>query len=261
MAYNGGFAPANGLPKLKESAVRGLKFRIIAGQSSHRRQAGEKVRVQAEIVGVTSYGGALAGIVPIEAVQHFETQLGLEQSGTLSSVMVQVAPGSDGESVTKAIQKMGWSVEAQNGAAKQISTAIRSVDVGVRIGGGLLAFGALLLLVQFYTVLLRERTQDLRILRSMGAPKPLLAGTLVGELALASLLATAGGILLGLILGSIAANQTASLLAERLGVDLSIAPLVPTEFLVQLLVTAPLFVAVAAAPAIRRALSAELVED
>jgi ABC-type antimicrobial peptide transport system permease subunit len=125
----------------------------------------------------------------------------------------------------------------------------------------LLAFGALLLLVQFYTVLLRERTQDLRILRSMGAPKPLLAGTLVGELALASLLATAGGILLGLILGSIAANQTASLLAERLGVDLSIAPLVPTEFLVQLLVTAPLFVAVAAAPAIRRALSAELVED
>ena len=261
MAYNGGFAPANGLPKLKESAVQGLKFRIIAGQSSHRRQAGDKVRVQAEIVGVTSYGGALAGIVPIEAVQHFEKELGLDESGSLSSVMVQVAPRNDGENVTKAIQKMGWSVEPQNGAAKQISTAIRSVDLGVRIGGGILALGALLLLVQFYTVLLRERTQDLRILRSMGAPRPLLAGTLLGELALASILATAGGIALGLLLGTVAANQTASLLADRLGVDLSLAPLAPGGFLLQLLVAAPLFVAVAAAPAIRKALSAELVED
>ena len=156
---------------------------------------------------------------------------------------------------------MGWSVEAQNGAAKQISTAIRSVDLGVRIGGGLLALGALLLLVQFYTVLLRERTQDLRILRSMGAPRPLLAGTLLGELALASILATAGGIGLGLLLGSVGASQTSALLADRLGVDLSLAPLAPGSFLLQLLIVAPLFVAIAAAPAIRTALSADLVED
>ena len=95
----------------------------------------------------------------------------------------------------------------------------------------------------------------------MGAPRPLLAGTLLGELALASILATAGGIALGLLLGTVAANQTASLLADRLGVDLALAPLAPGGFLLQLLVAAPLFVAVAAAPAIRKALSAELVED
>ena len=261
MAYNGGFAPANGLPKLKESAVRGLKFRIIAGQSSHRRESAGKVKAQAEIVGVTSYGGALAGIVPIEAIQHFENALEIDEAGTLSSVMAQVAPGADSEDLSRQIQKTGWAVEAQNGAAKQISTAIRSVDFGVRIGGGLLALGALLLLVQFYTVLLRERTQDLRILRAMGAPKPLLAGALLGELALASILATAGGILVGLMLGQVAANQSAALLTDRLGVDLAIAPMAPAGFLVQLLIVAPLFVAVAAAPAIRKALSAELVSD
>jgi len=261
MAYNGGFAPANGLPKLKEKAVRGLKFRIIAGQSSHKRSQSSKVRLQAEIVGVTNYGGALAGIVPIEAIEHLEAELGSEKSGTLSSLLVQVEPGADAETVTRNLQKAGWSVEPLDGAAKQLATAIRSVDVGVRIGGGILAFGALLLLVQFYSVLLRERTQDLRILRSMGAPKSTLGGALLGEIAVASVLATGLGILLGLLLGKLAAAQSASLLADRLGVDLALSPVAPAGFLLTLLVLAPIFVGLAAIPAIRRALSAELVAD
>jgi ABC-type antimicrobial peptide transport system permease subunit len=261
MAYNGGFAPANGLPKLKERAVRGLKFKIIAGQSTHRRNQKGKVRLQAEIVGVTSYGGALAGIVPIEVIQHLEGALSSEKAGTLSSVLVQVAPGADAETVTRNIQKSGWAVEPLGGAVKQLATAIRSVDVGVRIGGGILAFGALFLLVQFYGMLLRERTQDLRILRSMGAPKGMLAGALFAEVALASVLATAGGILLGLLLSQIAAAKSAALLADRLGVELAIHPAAPAGFLVGLLVLAPIFVGLAAIPAIRKALSAELVAD
>ena len=259
MAYNGGFAPANGLPKLKEKAVRGLKFKIIAGQSSHKRSQSERIRLQAEVVGVTSYGGALAGIVPIEVINHIEGELDSEKAGTLSSVMVRVEPGADSETVIRNLQKTGWAVEPLDGAAKQLATAIRTVDLGVRIGGGILALSALFLLVQFYGVLLRERTQDLRILRSMGAPKGMLAGALVGEIAVASVVATVGGILLGLMVGQIAAAQSASLLADRLGVELSIQAAAPGGFLLGLLLLAPLFVGLAAIPAIRRALSAELV--
>lgn len=261
MAYNGGFAPANGLPKLKEKAVRGLKFKIIAGQSTHRKSQSGRIPLQAEIVGVTSYGGALAGIVPIEVIEHFEGALNNEKSGTLSSVMVQVEPGADSETVMRNLQKSGWAVESLDGAAKQLATAIRTVDLGVRIGGGILAGAALFLLVQFYGVLLRERTQDLRILRSMGAPKGVLASALVGEIAAASLIATLGGILLGILLGQMAAVKSASFLADRLGVELSIQATAPGGFLVGLLVLAPIFVGLAAIPSIRRALSAELVTE
>jgi ABC-type antimicrobial peptide transport system permease subunit len=261
MAYNGGFAPANGLPKLKEKAVRGLKFKIIAGQSTHKRSQAGRIRLQAEIVGVTSYGGALAGIVPLEVIEHFESELDSEKAGTLSSVMVRVEPGADSETVVRNLQKTGWAVESLDGAAKQLATAIRTVDLGVRIGGGILALSALFLLVQFYGVLLRERTQDLRILRSMGAPKGMLAGALVGEIAVASVVATLGGILLGLLGGQIAAAKCANLLADRLGVELSIQAVAPGGFLVGLLILAPIFVGIAAIPAIRRALAAELVVD
>ena len=95
----------------------------------------------------------------------------------------------------------------------------------------------------------------------MGAPKGVLASALVGEIAVASLIATLGGIVLGIVLGQMAAVKSAGLLADRLGVDLSIHATAPGGFLVGLLVLAPIFVGLAAIPAIRRALSAELVNS
>jgi|GEM_PF-2568328 len=262
MAYNGGFAPANGLPKFNEKAVHAFPaINIVAGQSSHKGRLGKKVKLKGQIVGVTAYGGALAAIVPIETIRHIEKTLNNSNENTLSSVLVTLRPGANVDTVTAEIETLGWAVEPLDGAAKQLATAIKTVDLGVRVGGTLLALGALFLLVQFYGVLLRERTQDLRILRSMGAPRKLLATTLFGEVALASLIATLLGIGFGLLLGHIAAAQTDGLLTERLGIDLQMAPSAPIGFLATLLVLAPLFVAVAALPAIRRALSAQLMSD
>ena len=262
MAYNGGFAPANGLPKFNEKAVHAFPaITIVAGKSSHKGRGGKNVKLQGQIVGVTAYGGALAAIIPIDTIRHIEQALGSSEKDTLSSVLVTLRPGANIEEVTTQIEALGWAVEPLDGAAKQLATAIKTVDLGVRVGGTLLALGALFLLVQFYGVLLRERTQDLRILRSMGAPRKLLATTLFGEVALASLVATILGIGLGLVFGHIAASQTDGLLASRLGVDLQLAPSVPIGFLATLLLVAPIFVAIAAAPAIRRALSAQLMSD
>jgi len=258
VAYNGGFAAANGMPRLREQAVHGISFTIIGGRNSQGR-LGERRRVQAQVVGLTSYGDALAAIVPIEVVQWFDQELDVDNPGQATSLIARIEPGIPPEDVQQMIQENGWGAEPLGGVAKELSVALKSVEFGVQVGGGILAFAALMLLVQFYGVLLRERNEDLRIMRSMGESKWSLGSALCFEIAAATVLAVCIGSILGLGFANLGADFATTIISERLGVDLVLSPTLPIAFLSLMTIAAPLFVVLGALPTIRRSLNGSLL--
>jgi hypothetical protein len=258
VAYNGGFAAANGMPRLREQAVDGIGFTIIGGRNSQGRLA-ERRRLQAQVVGLTSYGDALAAIVPIEVIQWLDNELELENPGQATSVITRIEPGVSPEQVQETIQQDGWGAEPLGGVAKELSVALKSVEFGVQVGGGILAFSALMLLIQFYGVLLRERNEDLRIMRSMGASKWSLGSALSVEIAFATITSVVIGSTLGLGLAKLGAEFATTLISERLGVDLILSPTLPFSFLLLMIIAAPIFVVLGALPTIRRSLNGSLL--
>jgi hypothetical protein len=258
VAYNGGFAAANGMPRLREQAVHGISFTIIGGRNSQGR-LDERRRLQAQVVGLTSYGDALAAIVPIEVIQWLDSELGVDNPGEATSVIARVEPGINPEEVQQLIQQEGWGAEPLGGVAKELSVALKSVEFGVQVGGGILAFSALMLLIQFYGVLLRERNEDLRIMRSMGASKWSLGSALSFEVATATIMAVLVGSAFGLGIANLGADLATSVISDRLGVDLILSPTLPFGFLSLMIVAAPLFVVLGAMPTIRRSLNGSLL--
>ena len=257
VAFNRGFAPANGLPRLTDSAVEGLRFRIHARRPGERRTT----RIDAEVAGVTRYGGVLAGMVPIEVVHWLDEELEMEDPGTYSSALLLVTPGHATAEVEAQVRDQGWGVEEVGGAARQIAVALRAVDIGVGIAGGILALAALMLLAQIYGVLLRERGPDLRILRSLGAPRSRIALALATEVATASLLAAVLGAAAGVGLSLAGGSVASAGLGEMLGVEITLSGSPPEALLLLMTLGAPLVVLLASAPAIVGALSGSVLRD
>jgi hypothetical protein len=250
--YNGSYAPANGLPRLKDRAVVGLEFTLIGGFSLVRRNQ-PQTEVQSVVVGVTDYGGALAAIAPIEAVAWLEKEMGIDQPGRLSSAMLKLAPGADAVAVSRAVRDLGWSIEEIGTPVRQLSVALRTANMAIAAVGGVLAGTTVLLLAQIYGVLLRERRADLAILRGLGASRRFIGSALVAELAGASFASAAAGTVLGLMLGGILAPTLAVRIGDLLGTSVTLTAFPPGMLLVGIGLGAPLVAVLAAAPAIMSA--------
>jgi predicted lysophospholipase L1 biosynthesis ABC-type transport system permease subunit len=192
-------------------------------------------------------------------IQWLDVELAMENPGQATSVIARVEPGRNPEDIQQLIQGEGWGAEPLGGVAKQLSVALKSVEFGVQVGGGILAFSALMLLIQFYGVLLRERNEDLRIMRSMGASKWSLGSALSFEIAAATVIAVAVGSAIGLMVANIGADSATSVISDRLGVELILSPTLPIGFLSLMIIAAPLFVVLGALPTIRRSLNGSLL--
>ena len=116
-----------------------------------------------------------------------------------------------------------------------------------------------MLLIQFYGVLLRERNEDLRIMRSMGASRWSLGSALSVEISTATIIAVIVGSVLGLGLAKLGAEFATSVISDRLGVDLILSPTLPFSFLSLMIIAAPVFVVLGALPTIRRSLNGSLL--
>ncbi len=253
--FNGSFAPANGLPRLRDSAIIGRTFTLAAGDSSFGRQLDHIERLEGEVVGVTAYGGSLAAIVPIEAVAWLDGQLGLPSPGRLSSAMVLIEPGESTADVRAAVAALGWAVEDVGGAARHLATAIDIIDRGVGLVGLILVAVTLLGLAQVYAVLLRQRAQDVVVLRSLGTPPGWLAGGMVAEVGLAALLATGLGLLSGWVLAMSMAGPAGDAIGELLGLSVVLSPGLPLFWTLILVLGAAPTAILGAAPAIYRTLA------
>lgn len=166
--YNGSFAPANGFPKLSPESVVGLRFTIVAGQSSFGALTQRPVKLEAELVGLTRYGDALAAIVPLDTVAYLEQALKMPESGTWSSLLVTLTPGADAEAAREKIRAQGFVAEELGVTLRQLELALKSLKQAAvavsMVGVGL----ALLVLMQVSRLLLRERAGALRALWALG---------------------------------------------------------------------------------------------
>jgi hypothetical protein len=253
VAYNRGFAPANGLPRLTEKAALGLRLKLVGlGEN------GERVTLPAEISGAVRYSGELAGIVPLSVVEHMSQELGMDAAW--SSALVRGAPGASPDALQRDLQGLGWAIEEVGGVARQLSVAIGAIETVVQLAGGLLVGAALLLLAQVHAVLLRQRGRDLRVLRALGASRRLLLGLLAVEVVAVAWAAALVGIAAGMAGAAVSASAASAYLTEALGVAIPLVAELPAGMVSAFLLGAPLVALLAGAPAMVRALSGPALE-
>jgi putative ABC transport system permease protein len=248
VAYNRGFAPANGLPRLTEKAALGLRLKLVGlGEN------GERVTLPAEITGAVRYSGELAGIVPLAVVEHMAAELGAD--ATWSSALVRGAPGTSPDTLQRELQGLGWAIEEIGGVARQLSVAIGAIETVIQLAGALLVGAALLLLAQVHAVLLRQRSGDLRVLRALGASRRLLLGILAAEVLTVAWAAALLGIATGLALATATAATASTHLSDALGVAIPLTAELPAGLATTFLLGAPGIALLASTPSLLRALS------
>jgi len=169
--------------------------------------------------------------------------------------MVLIAPGASTAEVRARVTGLGWAVEDVGGAARHLATAIDLIDRGVGVVGLLLVGVTLLGLAQVYAVLLRQRAQDVVVLRALGTPPSWLVAGMVTEVGAAALLATGLGLMLGWGLAQGMAPPASAALTEILGLEVAIAPGLPLPWTPILLLGAVPTSVLGAAPAIFRTLA------
>lgn len=250
--YNGSFAAANGFPKLKERIIVGLRFQIVAGRSSFGQSGRPPVVLEGEIAGLTSYGDALAAIVPLSTVEWLEEQLAAPDAGSLSSARVTVAVEADPAVVREAIRAQGWAAEEVSGAVRQLALALR-VAILAGMGAGLsLIVVALLLMSQVHRLLLQQRNADLQALLSVGVTRKALRW----GIALEVMGVTAGVCAVSIGMGYLGAWGVLPWVQSRLehttGLELVLSARLPTDFLMLLMPGAPLLAWLLSASAVKR---------
>jgi len=253
--FNGSFAPANGLPRLRDSAILGRKFTISAGESSFGRSLDNPQQLQAKVVGVTAYGGSLAAIVPLEVIAWLDDSLKLDSPGRVSSAMILLDPAASASEVQGAAQALGWMVEDMGGAARQVAATIEVIERGVGLLGLVLVAAALLGVSQVYGVLLGRRQRDFAILRVLGTKPSWLIRGMIIEVSAAALTAVGLGLLVGWCLAQAAGGWMGSVLSELLGFPVVLSPALPISWSVLLVLGAVPMVLAASLPAIMRVLA------
>lgn len=225
--YNGSFAPTNGLPRLTERAIIGLDFDILAGRSLYGRSTGAPVSVPAEVIGTTTYGGALAAIVPLAAVRWLETEAGVSEPGRLSSARLVLAPDASPDAVEAQVRALGWAVERGDGAIEKLAALSRSVQLGIGATAAVLALSMLVGVAQLQGALIRARAEEIAVLRALGVPALRAAAGLLGEVLLSVGLASGLGALSGALAADALAVRSAHLVSGWIGLDVRVTASLP----------------------------------
>lgn len=255
--YNGSYAPTHGLPRLSERAVVGLGFTLLAGRSLYGRGEGPQAQLEAEVVGVSAYGGALAAMVPLPVVAWLEAQLGVEEPGRLSAARLVLAPGADPAAVEAAARAQGWAVEAEGGALERAAALARSVQLGLGLGSAAVLAALLLGVAQVQSALLRVRAPELRVLRTLGLGPGALLGGLAVELVLGVGLSAALGLGVGWLGATLLAQRASEALSGWLGLALEVQLALSPPLVLAVLLGPSAVALLLSAPALRRAAAGE----
>jgi len=257
-AYNSGFQPAHAddnWPKIDDSFARKVSMKFCPGDKYYKRGETCELEQKGEIIAVTPYAGELAAIVPIEVVHWLGEQLGdVDQPRAYSSVLLTLQTGADPDEVEKEIKARGWDTEEVGSAARNLALALRAIDLGVAVAGSIIVLAALTLLAQVYGVLLRERRNDIRVLRALGSSRSSLGAALISEVGLASLLAAISGVVMGVSVAFLASSTVGGYLEGVLGTAVDVSPAPPGWLIWGMLIGTPLVAMIAVLRPIMQAL-------
>jgi len=222
-AWNGGFAEANGMPKVASGSVKSLSAQMRVGANSFERLKKSK-RMNIRGAGVTTYGNnTLAGIVPIESIYWLNEQLEVEESELVSGLAITLEddPGKYGsedqpamtpEKLSKYLGERGLQTsdssaveEMFNAVSRMLFYAMGTISIIMYISGAVILF-------ILYRNQMLERAPSLQTLVKLGVKRDALINVLFWENAIMTIL----GILMGYSAGRVVASQALPTLQSKI---------------------------------------------
>jgi putative ABC transport system permease protein len=223
-------------------------------------QVGDHTRAvigdQAQRVEITGevHFGSLFGATAV-LVDEATARKAFAPDGTVSSLSVTAAPGVSQATLRSAVAKaMPSNLEAVTGATVRNETET-SVQKGLEFFttfllafAGVALFVGSFIIVNTFSMLVGQRARELALLRAIGATRPQVIRTVLGEAVVIGLVGSLLGILLGLLIAAGAEAAIRNLLSTDIGSGL---PVHPTTIVLSVLVGVVVTVVSAVLPARR----------
>ena len=163
-----GFARAQGLPRLRSSALRGLQATATLGRSSFA-SSDRTVRIRAEVVDTSQRTAPIGAAVPIEFLEHYGRELAGGPPDWSSAVLELEADG-DLDSVRAAVRAEGLRFEDAGGLGA-LRDALRLVARLGTAAVSLVCLGVVALVLLVLLGRLEGRARLLDSLELAGLPR------------------------------------------------------------------------------------------
>ncbi len=159
----------------------------------------------AGLEGFDSFGGSATTYVPLATAQEL-----LDLPGQVLSIEVQT---DDQTSLDEMIRRIGpvlpdgvEAVSAQSAAEEQLATfkdALGFLNTFLLVFAGVTVFVAAFLIQNTFRIIVAQRTQELAMLRAVGASRRQVIGMVLGEATIVAVIASVAGLGLGVILAQL----------------------------------------------------------
>jgi putative ABC transport system permease protein len=176
-------------------------------------QVGSTIRVGGQgptqpykVVGIAKFGkldslaGAAIAIMPLEQAQRV-----LDKAGRLDSIDIQAAPGtSAGALVPRVQQALGSTVTVRTGAeqakkdANDTKSGLSFLQTLLLVFAGVALFVGAFMIFNSFSITIAQRTRELSMLRTVGASRRQVLGSVLGEATVMGLAASVTGLVLGI---------------------------------------------------------------
>jgi hypothetical protein len=207
-------ADANGLPKITESLVMGLKAELLMGKSSIKELPGYEV-IKATMVGFTGNVPSLAAIIPLDVARYYNKKFkgGTSDSEYIYS-FVTVADHDSLLTVSEKIKSWGFIVEAEKPVSEEIISLQSLVGKIVAAMSVIIIFLAIIAIAFSTTIATFNRVDYYRILRILGMSKIFLTLTILIKYAIIGFIASFAALKLTQFGGQIVSGLAYGLLKQ-----------------------------------------------
>lgn len=195
--YNLSLAPGAGLPALWEETFKGKDIKILPGYSSFFPNRSEAKKIlQGRVVGFSDRVDLIGVTVPIDVVRTLNKEENRAEETYNKAFLTLDSPRSV-ESVTEKLESEGYRVTSLQKEFKEVGRSIQYVEIILFILSGIILATSLLLVGNSFWASLTLRTQELGILRAVGATREKLTAIFLLEAAFAGLFGGLFGLGLG----------------------------------------------------------------
>jgi putative ABC transport system permease protein len=169
-----------------------------------------------KVTGVYEYAGgrdSLGGELSVAFTEPVAQQLLLGKKDAFSGITVTAAQGTSDDALRDAVAaKMGSAYEVKTGAvlakeqADQINEGLKFFNYVLLGFAGIALFVGIFIILNTFSIIVAQRTRELALLRSMGASRGQVIGSVVLEALVIGLIASIVGLGAGIGVGALLAN-------------------------------------------------------
>ncbi|WP_086668663.1 ABC transporter permease [Lentzea kentuckyensis] len=259
----------NGLEKIRDGRAPQADDEVVVGgylASTGGFKVGDEIGLLTlepkktfKITGIYEYAGgrdSLGGELSVAFTEPVAQQLLLGKKDAYSSITVTAAQGTTDDALRDAVAaKLGSGYDVKTGAvlakeqADQINEGLKFFNYVLLGFAGIALFVGIFIILNTFSIIVAQRTRELALLRSMGASRGQVIGSVVLEALVIGLIASIVGLGAGIGVGALLANIFSSLGGGNLhlaGIGVPLSAII-SSFAVGMIVT----VVAAVLPALR----------